>query len=114
MGEQMNYIPMDQMKSGHLYKIGARNASFGIWLEEEKGFIISRFKFSDNYLFVEYHWDTGAPHGTAKPWKDLGRVPFDYIPLLEVAKGPNNPIIAGKILEFLNHQGGDNDKDNPV
>lgn len=106
MGKQVEYLPIDQMKSGHLYRIGARNASYGIWVEEEKGFIISRHKFTANYLFVEYHWDTGAPHGTVKPWEDLGRTPFDYVPMLEAAKG-RTPTIVGKILEFLNHQGGE-------
>jgi len=98
-----------------VYEIIARNAGYGIWVAEEKGFIISRFKWSDNFLFVEHHWDTGPPHGTAKPWKDLGRAPFDYIPLLEVAKGTSSPEIEEKLLQYLNHhQRGDDAADNSL
>jgi len=113
MGEQVKHIPMNEMKSGHLYKIMARNASYGIWVSEENGFIISRHKWSENYSFVEYHWDTGAPHGTAKPLEDLGRSPFDYLKLVGIAKGHRTDINM-KVLDFLNHQGGEDDQDHSV
>ena len=103
MGEHIEYIPMNKMKSGHLYEIDARCAGAGIWIAEDKGFMISRHKFGDNSTFTEYHWDTGD--GTAKPLKDLGRAPFDYIPLLQLAKGIQADI-EPKVLEYLNQQGG--------
>lgn len=66
---------MSECKDGFLYRIKARNAGFGIYSEEEKGFIISRIKFTSNFLFTEYHWDTGAPYGTVKPLEDMGEAP---------------------------------------
>lgn len=69
------YIKIEDMKHGYLYRIHARNARYGIWNEEHKSFIISRVKFVDNYLFEEYHWDTGAPYGTARPLEELEKAP---------------------------------------
>jgi hypothetical protein len=37
-----------------------------------RGFIGLRTKFDSTFLFTEYHWDTGEPHGTVKPTEDLG------------------------------------------
>jgi hypothetical protein len=70
---------MPELKGGYLYRIDARNARFGIWIPKLKGFIISRFKFGANYLFVEYHYDTGPPFGTVLPLKEVEKVPL-YIP----------------------------------
>ena len=67
----INYIPIEKCKDGWLYKIDARNSNLGIYNAERKTFYISRFKFNDNYLFEEYHWDTGEPYGTAKPLEEL-------------------------------------------
>ena len=65
------------MQVGMAYKILARNASVGIWLPEDRGFIISRYKFSTTpFLFIEYHWDTGEPYGTVKPLKLLEICPL--------------------------------------
>ena len=61
-------------KHNYVYLIDARNANVGIYDEEQKGFVISRHKFKSNFLFVEYHWDTGEPFGTVKPLKEL----FEY------------------------------------
>ena len=43
--------------------------------KKEKAFTISRVKFSDNYLFDEYHYDTGAPYGTVYPFKEIEKAP---------------------------------------
>lgn len=69
------WIPMENCRDGYLYRILARNADYGIYNEKHKGFLISRFKFSDNYTFTEDHWDTGAPHGTVKPLMEIGKAP---------------------------------------
>lgn len=71
----MDYISLSACQDGHLYAIVARNAALGIFCAAEKGFQISREKLGRNFLFTEYHWDTGAPHGTVKPLQDLGAVP---------------------------------------
>lgn len=65
------WLYMEQLEPGALYLISARNASVGLWDPNQKGFVIARTKFSDVYLFVEYHWDNGPPYGTARPWKKL-------------------------------------------
>jgi hypothetical protein len=63
----MGYIPLDQCKHGYGYKIRSRNLSYGVFNAKKNGFIGIRLKFGERYLFAEYHWDTGAPHGTVKP-----------------------------------------------
>lgn len=68
-------IPIDKCREGWLYWITARNASLGVWRREQLGFEISRYKFGSNYQFVEYHWETGPPHGTATPHLAIERVP---------------------------------------
>ena len=72
----MIYIKIPKLKDGYIYRINARNASFGIWYQKHKSFIISRWKFGDNYTFEEYHHDTGAPFGTVRPWKEIEKSPF--------------------------------------
>lgn len=67
-------IPMDECKDGWLYIIRARNSNLGIYQAKERGFLIRREKFRSVFLFTEYHWDTGAPHGTASPIKELFEV----------------------------------------
>ena len=65
------YIPMNKCKDGHLYIIKARNADIGVYVADKKGFRISRFKFKDNFIYMEDHWDTGEPFGTVKPLMKL-------------------------------------------
>lgn len=69
--DKNRYIPMNKCNDGHLYIIKARNADLGVYIEKEKGFRLSRFKFQLNFIDIEYHWDTGEPHGTVKPLKKL-------------------------------------------
>jgi hypothetical protein len=78
-----DYIKMDALIPYGLYKIEARNASYGIWLPMEAGFAISRIKFGDNFIFVEYHWDCPS-FATAKPINLIEQSPFigkdfDYV-----------------------------------
>lgn len=67
------WIPMQLCRDGHLYRICARNGSYGVYDAEKKWFALSRHKFNLNYIDYEDHWDTGAPHGTVKPLEDLGK-----------------------------------------
>ena len=67
---------INDLKPYHLYKIHARNSSFGIYTPKDYGFLIRRLKFYDIYLFTEYHYDTGMPYGTVKPQKELEKTPF--------------------------------------
>lgn len=76
------HIPIDKCIDGHVYIIDARNASVGIFEKNHpfwpNAFIISRNKFNANYLFPEFHWDNGAPYGTAKPYKDTGIIAPEF------------------------------------
>ena len=80
------YIRLEDCIDGHVYKICARNGSFGVfsrgkkkddkeWANGNNTFTLSRWKFSSNYLFDEFHWDLGKPFGTVKPVEDLGPSP---------------------------------------
>ena len=71
------YIRENCLNKGYLYYINARNAHLGLWIPESRGFVISRFKFEKNYLFMEYHYDTGEPYGTVKPYFEIEQSPFD-------------------------------------
>ena len=87
------YMKMEEMKEGYLYRIQARNAKYGIWVERHDGFLIRRTKFKDVFTFVELHWDASDHFGTAKPIVELEKSPFD-IEELEEYGGP-------ELLEWL-------------
>ncbi len=70
------YLPVEELKPLHLYRLHARNASYGVWHPERKVFVISRFKFYDNFLCSEIHWDLSYHFGTAKPLEELEKTPF--------------------------------------
>jgi len=76
-GRYGDYLSADDLKVGYVYRIQARNALCGIWLGEEGGFgfAISRTKFSDNFIFVEYHWDCEA-FATTKPFEEIEKSPY--------------------------------------
>jgi len=76
MRYSQDYLKIHELKHGYLYKIYARNASYGIWDEKDKSFTISRVKFSWNYLFEEIHWDANTDFGTVKPIKEIEKSPF--------------------------------------
>lgn len=93
MDRNPDTIPIEECKNRHLYIIKARNSFIGIYNEKEKSFFISRWKFNSNFLFEEYHWDTGAPFGTAMPLKDLGLV---TIPEHEMVEFLNEKMLSMK------------------
>ena len=68
-------ILIENCINGNLYRIRSRNLFLGVWDEKVKGFIGIREKFGSRFLATEYHWDTGAPFGTASPLEDLGESP---------------------------------------
>lgn len=70
----MNAIPLSECLKGRVYRLHSRNLELGVF-DGETGFIGIRTKFDSRYLFSEYHYDTGPPHGTASPLEDLGAVP---------------------------------------
>ena len=83
MQDSDNYLKMEELKDGYGYKICARNAYVGVWIERERGFLISRYKAGPiPRLFVEYHWDTWTPDdptGTVKPLEVIEQFPFELL-----------------------------------
>lgn len=80
------WIPLSKCKDGYLYYIHARNSNAGIFCAVEKGFIISRHKRGQNFLFTEYHWEVEFPDeaipmkGTVKPLREIEKAPeFDSL-----------------------------------
>ena len=96
----LEYIKMDQLQPFGLYEIHARNATYGIWIPEYKGFAISRIKFGSNFVFVEYHWDCEA-FATAAPLKFIEQSPFTADDLV-YKKGSVDLGKETEILEYLN------------
>jgi len=89
----------DELIEGGLYKIKARNASHGIWVEKKQGFFISRVKFGRNYLFVEIHHDLSDGFGTVRPLEYIEQVPFDTSEL----KDWDTPVeLEKEVLKYLN------------
>lgn len=81
MQTSTDYLGIAKMQAGMAYAIWARNAYVGIWLPDEQGFLLTRYKLAQApVLFVEYHWDTGEPFGTAKPLRLLEKCPFPALP----------------------------------
>ena len=69
------YIKIEDLKAGYLYKISARNADYGIWIPSRESFAISRIKFGDNFIFEEHHWDCES-FATVKPLEEIEMSPF--------------------------------------
>lgn len=74
-----DYIPLTECKKGFLYKLHSRNLDLGVF-NGKTGFIGIRQKFGHNFLFTEFHYDTGAPYGTVKPLEELEALPADISP----------------------------------
>lgn len=58
-------VDMIDLVDGAVYQIRSRNLVAGIWQERSKSFLGIREKFGHRYLFAEYHFNVGAPFGTA-------------------------------------------------
>jgi hypothetical protein len=71
-----DYLSLEKCKHSGLYRIYARNFSLGVYNLKEQGFIGIRRKFTMVFLDLEYHWDTGEPYGTAKPYEFLEFCPL--------------------------------------
>ncbi len=90
-------IPVSECVEGGFYRISSRNLSFGVFVKEWSGFIGVREKFFCEFLFTEFHHDTGPPFGTVVPKEYLGQCPI--APLIE-----NNP----ELFSWLKEQENDN------
>ena len=75
MCEEIDYIKLEDCEHGKVYELHSRNLSIGVFNKADNGFIGIRYKFGSEYLFTEYHWDTGEPYGTVKPQKLIAALP---------------------------------------
>jgi hypothetical protein len=91
--EKLDYLKVEELKDGYLYHILARNADYGIWQKDKGTFLISRFKFGDNYLFEEAHYDLSDDFGTVRPLMEIEKIPF-YEEMFKIKDD--------KVLKYLN------------
>lgn len=73
----MNRIALADCKHGYTYRIRSRNLAVGVFNTATKGFVGIREKFGDEFLFTEFHYDTGAPHGTVSPEAEIEKCPVE-------------------------------------
>lgn len=71
MAANAERVPIDECIPRRLYKLRSRNLTLGVY-DGKQGFIGVRHKIGSNFLFTEYHWDQGPPHGTVLGVVDTG------------------------------------------
>ena len=74
---EQKHIPLAECKPRSVYRIDSRNLGIGVFNPKSNGFIGIREKFGQEYLFTEYHWDTGPPFGTVCPQNEIDTLPSD-------------------------------------
>lgn len=92
-----NYIALTECKDRFLYRLRSRNLGFGVFNKKQNGFVGVREKFGARYLATEYHYDTGAPFGTAQPLEELEEMPagLEAVEMLEgTVDGETNRVVA--------------------
>lgn len=83
--------PMSECVDRTLYRLISRNLTLGVYNAATHGFTGIRQKYDYFYAFEEYHWDTGAPFGTAHPYDELLEKLPDNIALVTcIPPGPHN------------------------
>lgn len=88
------YLPIAECVNGRIYRLQSRNLIVGVYREETKGFIGIRRKFGHTYLFEEYHWDTGAPYGTAYPIEEVAVLPDHIVSSEMIGEEHNDPLLT--------------------
>jgi hypothetical protein len=94
----MKVIPLAELVDRRIYRITSRNLVVGVWHAERSGFMGIRSKFNEEYLFTEYHWETGGRYGTAHALEDTGESIPDDIRFKESL--PTIDSINGRLVEF--------------
>lgn len=89
-GKRFPFLKLEECKDGYLYKIHARNASYGIFRKKHEDFVILRTKFYDTFLFEEIHWDASLDFGTVRPLEEVEKSPFTGNDLEEVLEMDEN------------------------
>jgi hypothetical protein len=95
-------ISLEDCKHGYTYRISSRNLIYGVFNKPVNGFVGIREKMGSEYLFTEFHYDTGAPFGTVNPLEELEECPVrnlsehflltkDKQPTVQVRRYPGEP-----------------------
>jgi hypothetical protein len=71
------FISFERLERGKVYRIVSRNLVVGVFAG--RGFIGIRTKFGNRFLFEEIEWTRDEHFGTARAWKELGKI--ENIPL---------------------------------
>ena len=86
MRDSENYLAMEVLQDRHAYTLWAHHAHAGIWIAEESGFLMSRYKLSPvPYLVIDSHWDYDNRTGLVKPLELIGPCSEDVITKISVA-----------------------------
>ncbi|MFC1521899.1 hypothetical protein ACFL6Y_05775 [Elusimicrobiota bacterium] len=76
----LKMIPLIECEDRTVYILHSRNLTVGAFSKKEAGFVGIRKKFGERFLFMEFHYDTGAPYGTVRPLKKLSVLPEEILP----------------------------------
>ncbi len=77
-----DHIPLEKCVHGRVYRLVSRNLLAGVYDAQKNSFTGVREKFRRRSLDMEYHWDNGAPHGTARPQEEIGECPIKNLAVL--------------------------------
>jgi len=91
MNTEKKYIETENLKHGYVYQIMARNARFGVWNEKKGEYLISRFKFHNNFTFGEVYWNMKGDIILPGAIKEVQKCPYDV-----------NDFDEKKMLTYLN------------
>ena len=69
-----NYIALNDLEHGRVYRIHSRNLTVGVWNSVAQGFIGIRRKFNSYFLFTELEYTVNDYFGTARAVEALDTV----------------------------------------
>ena len=98
------YLMLEECKHGYAYLLDSRNFTVGVCMIEPKGlveFLGLRYSYGDTFLSTEDHWDTPKHLGTAKPLKELEKVPDVFNIGFKTLDGKVNKPLEGYLAKML-------------
>lgn len=105
MKDHPDRIPIEQCRHGWLYRLYSRNLNLGVYRENDHGFIGIRHKMGSRFLFTEFHWDNGPPHGTANPLEALCECPIERLDEYLEQDGQRSFEDNTALFEWIEEQG---------
>lgn len=105
MKDHPDRLLIENCQHGWLYRVYSRNLNLGVYREEKRGFVGIRHKMARRYLFTEFHWDIGPPHGTANPLEAICQCPVERLDeyLRPVSVSEINP--NTELFDWIEEQG---------